>query len=376
MVVQDGRVAEIASSEPRLAGARRIEVPQATLLPGLIDCHVHFILSAGGDWLGEVNDPLPVIAWRIARHAEATLRGGFTTVRTLGGKDRLEILLRDQVKQGLLPGPRILATNRVVCMTGGHGWFLGREADGPHEIRKAVREQIKDGADVIKLMATGGVMTPGVQPGAQQLTYDELRAGVEEAHKAGKRTASHAQGSEGILAAVRAGIDSIEHGFYLTSEIVSLMVRQGTFYSATLIAGRGIASAPPGSVPEWAQAKARAVVDAHRESFQLACAAGVKLVLGTDAGTPFNRHGDNAQELELMVEAGIAPIDGIIAATRNGADLLGVLDQVGTIEPGKQADLVLARGDATADVGCIRRGEGPLAVIQAGRLVVDRTAPA
>jgi len=369
--VEDGRVADVTDAEPRADGARRIERPDATLLPGLIDCHVHLTVSGGGNWLGEAQDPTPVIAWRAARFAAATLRGGFTTVRTLGGSERIEILLRDEIRAGRIAGPRILATGRVICMTGGHGAWVGREADGPDEVRKAAREQIKDGADVIKLIATGGVMTPGVEPGAPQLGEEELRAGVEEATKAGKRTASHAQGSAGILAAVRAGIHSIEHGFYLTDEIVAEMRERGTCYSATLAAARGIAEAPPGAVPDWAQAKAQSVREAHAGSFRLAHAGGVKLVLGTDAGTPFNHHGQNARELELMVEAGLSPTEGLLAATRNGADLLGILDQVGTLEPGKAADLLLVRGDPTRDVTTILADGGILAVVQAGRLAVD-----
>jgi imidazolonepropionase-like amidohydrolase len=372
VLVEDGRIAEVSASEPRANGARRIERPDATLLPGLIDCHVHLTVSGGGDWLGEAKDPAPVKAWRAARYAAATLRGGFTTIRTLGGTERIEILLRDEIRAGLMEGPRILAAGRVICMTGGHGWWVGREADGPDEVRKAVREQIKDGADVVKLMATGGVMTPGVEPGAAQLGEEELRAGVEEATKAGKRTASHAQGSEGILTAVRAGIHSIEHGFYLTDESLAMMRERGTFYSATLAAARGIAEAPFGTVPDWAQAKARAVAEAHLESFRRAHAAGVKLVLGTDAGTPFNYHGKNARELEMMVEAGLSPTEGLLAATRNGADLLGVLDQVGTLEPGREADLLLVRGDATRDVTTILADGGILAVVRGGRPAVDR----
>ncbi len=378
VLVEDGRIATISASEPPAPGARRIDRPDATLLPGLIDCHVHLTLSGSGDWLREADDPTPVVAWNVARRAADTLRGGFTTIRTLGGRDRIEVLLRDRIAAGDMPGPRIRAANRVVCMTGGHGWWIGREADGPDEVRKAVREQIKDGADVIKMMATGGVMTPNVEPGAAQLGEDELRAGVEEARKAGKRTASHAQGSDGIMAAVRAGIDSIEHGFFLTREIVGEMQERGTFLSPTLVAARGLADAEPGTIPDWARAKARAIREPHLESFQLAVSAGVKVVLGTDAGTPYNYHGRNAWELELMVEAGLSPVQALIAATRNGADLLGVLDVVGTLEPGKQADLLLVRGDATGDVTVIlsddRADGGILAVIQDGRVALDSLA--
>jgi imidazolonepropionase-like amidohydrolase len=373
-LVEDGRIGEISDSEPRAPGARRIDRPDATLLPGLIDCHVHLTLKGGGNWIDEMREPVPVLAWKVARHAMDTLRGGFTTVRTLGGPHRVEILLRDQIAEGALAGPRILAAGKVVCMTGGHGHWTGREADGPDEVRKAVREQIKDGADVIKLMATGGVMTPGVEPGAAQLTFEELKAGVEEARKAGKRTASHAQGSQGIMNAVKAGIDSIEHGFYLTREIVAEMRERGTFLSATLAAASGIADSEEGTVPAWAIRKAKAVVAAHQESFQLAFSTDVKLVLGTDAGTPSNFHGKNARELELMVRAGLPPRAGLIAATRNGADLLGILDETGTIEPGKQADLLLVRGDPTEDVAAILADGGILAVLKDGRLAVENLA--
>ena len=159
VLVEDGRIAAVSDSEPRGNGARRIDRRDATLLPGLIDCHVHLILSGGGDWLGEAQDPTPVVAWRSARHAAATLRGGFTTIRTLGGRDRVDILLRDEIAAGLIEGPRILAANMVVCMTGGPLFWLGGEADGLDEVRLGVREDVEGGGQVLKLMATGGVMT-------------------------------------------------------------------------------------------------------------------------------------------------------------------------------------------------------------------------
>ncbi len=368
--VEEGRIAAVASSEPNASShAVRIDAPDATLLPGLVDCHVHFALSGRPDWLEEVKEPYALACWRAERYARATLRAGFTTVRTLGGRDGLDVALRDAQASGLVEGPRLNVANQVVCMTGGHGSWLGREADGPDEVRKAVREQLKAGADTIKLMATGGVMTPGVEPGAQQYTFEELRAGVEEAHKAGKRTASHAQGSEGVKAAVLAGIDSIEHGFFLTDEIIALMKERGTFFSATLVAGRGIAEAPPNTVPDWARAKAQSVLRAHVDSFQRAYQAGLRLVLGTDAGTPFNYHGANAQELVLMVRNGVSPLDGLRAATRNGAELLGRADQLGSIEPGKVADLVLCAGDATRDPPLLADRANRRAVIQGGWLV-------
>ena len=368
--VEDDRIVEVSSSEPRGAhGARRVEAPDATLLPGLIDCHVHFAMSGGPDWLSEMQEPYALSCWRAAVHARNTLQAGFTTVRTLGGRAGADPALRDAQKAGIIAGPRIVATNLVICITGGHGSWIGREADGADDVRKAVREQLKAGADCIKLIATGGVMTPGVQPGSQQLTQDELFAGVDESHKAGRKVAAHAHGSEGIKAAVLAGVDSIEHGSFMTDEILRLMKEHGTFYSATLCSAQGFLDAPPVSVAEWAMTKAANVRVALDASFRHAHEAGVKLVLGTDAGTPFNRHGDNARELALMVKLGVDPLDALRAGTRNSAELLGLLDTLGSIEMGKAADLVLVNGDVVADVNRLCNPTNIQLVVQAGRIV-------
>ncbi len=368
--VQDDRIVEVASSEPSGgSAATRIDAPDATLLPGLIDCHVHFAMSSGPDWLSEVKEPYATSCWRAAIHARNTLKAGFTTVRTLGGREGADPALRDAQAAGIVEGPRIVATNMVVCMTGGHGSWIGREADGPDEVRKAVREQLKAGADCVKFIATGGVMTPGVLPGSQQLTFEELRAGVEEAHKAGRTTAAHAHGAEGMKAAVLAGIDSIEHGSFMTDEIISLMKERGTFYSATLCSAQGFLDAPEGLVADWAQAKANQVRVALDDAFRRAYAGGVKLVLGTDAGTPFNRHGNNARELALMVKLGVDPLDALRAGTRNGADLLDRLDTVGSIEVGKAADVVLVQGDVVADITRLCEPNHIRMVVQGGRVV-------
>jgi imidazolonepropionase-like amidohydrolase len=368
--VEDDRIVEVGSSEPAAgtSSATRVDAPGATLLPGLIDCHVHFAMSGGPDWLTEVKEPYATSCWRAAIHARNTLKAGFTMVRTLGGRAGADPALRDAQAAGIVEGPRIVATNMVVCMTGGHGAWIGREADGPDEVRKAVREQLKAGADCIKFIATGGVMTPGVAPGSQQLTFEELSAGVEEAHKAGRTTAAHAHGADGMKAAVLAGIDSIEHGSFMTDEIISLMNERGTFYSATLCSAQGFLDAPEGLVAEWAQAKARVVRLALDNTFRRAYTAGVKLVLGTDAGTPFNRHGDNARELVLMVKLGVSVLDALRAGTRNGAELLGKLDSFGTIEPGKTADLVLVQGDVVADITRLCAPSGVKMVVQGGRI--------
>jgi imidazolonepropionase-like amidohydrolase len=370
--VEDGRIAGVSSSEPRASGddLRRIDAPTATLLPGLIDCHVHLALSGGPNWLSEVQQSYALACWRAAAFARATLRAGFTSVRCLGGRDGLDPALRDAQRAGVVEAPRIVTANLAICITGGHGAWIGREADGADEVRKAVREQLRAGADCIKLIATGGVMTPGVDIGSQQLTLEELQAGVEEAHKAGRKAASHAHGADGIHAAVLAGIDSIEHGSFLRDDTIELMKERGTCLSMTLCSAAGIASAPPDSVPEWARQKAAVAAEAMIDSFRRAYQAGVKLVLGTDAGTPYNFHGANARELALMVQHGAAPLDALKAATINGAELLQIADEVGSIEPGKQADLVLCEGNVIEDVTRLCQPENIKLVTQAGRVVV------
>ena len=368
--VEQDRIVEIGSSEPSAAGGfERIEAPDATLLPGLIDCHVHLALGGGPDWLTDAQESYAMACWRAAARARATLMAGITSIRTLGGRDGMDPALRDAQRSGLVESPRIVPANLAICMTGGHGRWIGREADGADDVRKAVREQLKAGADCIKLIATGGVMTPGVQPGAQQLTDDELRAGIEEAHKAGVRTAAHAHGSEGVKAAVLAGVDSVEHGSYLTDDIISLMKERGTFYSATLCSAQGFLDAPEGSVAEWAMEKSARVRVALDDSFRRASAAGVRLVLGTDAGTPYNLHSNNAREMALMVKLGTRPLDALQAGTSNGAELLGLAD-LGRVEVGKLADLVLCAGDPTREIDVLCEKANIRAVIQSGRVVV------
>ena len=369
--VEDDRIAAISSSEPRVSGneVRRVDAPGATLLPGLIDCHVHLALSGGPNWLAEVQQSYALSCWRAAEFARATLRAGFTSVRCLGGRDGMDPALRDAQSAGVVEAPRIVTANLAVCMTGGHGAWIGREADGPDDVRKAVREQLKAGADCIKLIATGGVMTPGVDIGSQQLTLAELEAGVDEAHKAGRKVASHAHGADGIHAAVVAGVDSVEHGSFLRDDTIQLMKERGTCLSMTLCSAAGIADAPPNSVPEWARQKAAVAAAAMVDSFRRAVDAGVRLVLGTDAGTPYNFHGANARELSLMVQNGAAPLQALEAATRNGAELLQIADQVGSLEVGKRADLVVCAGDAIADVTRLCDPQNIKLVVQAGRIV-------
>src|SRR6266700_5437107 len=256
VVVEQGRIAQVVdiSRAPR---ARRIDLEGHTLLPGLINCHVHLCLGAEADPVRALkDDPAPLTALKALRHAQETVEAGVTTVRDLGGREYVELAVRRAIAEGHFPGPRILAAGRPICMTGGHGSFLGREADGPDDARKAVREQLKAGADVIKLIATGGVMTPGVEPGSSQLTLEEMRAAIDEARKAGRRTAAHAQGSTGIADAIEAGITTIEHGIYLTDEIIASMKAKGVFLVPTLAAPAADLVAVVGEAAERIQALA------------------------------------------------------------------------------------------------------------------------
>jgi imidazolonepropionase-like amidohydrolase len=309
---------------------------------------------------------------KAARFARQTLMAGVTSVRDMGGREEIDLVLRDAIRAGQISGPRMLASRQMICMTGGHGWPVGREADGPDEVRKAVREQIKRGADLIKLMATGGVLTPGVEPGAAQLTEEELRAGIEEAHKAGRKTATHAMGTQGILNALHAGIDSIEHGVYLNDEIVSWMVKEGVPLIPTIsalyhIETRGLEA----GIPAYAVEKTRRVKPHHLRSIQMAREAGIKVAAGTDAGTPFNMHGQNTMELKLFVDQGFSPGEAIQAGTRIAAQVLGVDEELGTIEEGKQADLIVVDGNPVEDITLLLKAEAIPLIMQGGNLVKE-----
>jgi imidazolonepropionase-like amidohydrolase len=268
----------------------------------------------------------------------------------------------------------VLAAARGICMTGGHGWRFGREADGPDDVRRAVREQLKAGADVIKVFATGGVMTPGVEPGSPQLTAEEIRAAIEEARKAGRRTAAHAQAEAGIAACVDAGITTIEHGIFLTEPIARKMATDGVALVATLIAPEQIVNhGVAAGIPEFAVRKSEAVRGRHFESFQLAMRLGVPIAAGTDAGTPLNPHGSIVAELALMVKAGMAPLDAIRAATATAARVLGLEAEVGRIAPGLTADLVAVEGNPGERIEAL---DDVRLVLAGGRIVLNRLAGA
>jgi imidazolonepropionase-like amidohydrolase len=343
-----------------LAGGDRLTVTEGNgrfLLPGLINCHVHLCHDGAPNLFAQAQADSPTAATlRGFLNLQLTLLSGVTTVRDCGAAGGVAIELSRAVENGLITGPRVLAAGRVITMTGGHGYFIGREADGADAVRAATRAEIKEGAHFIKAMATGGVLTPGVSPTQTALQPDELEAVAREAHNSGRRAACHAIGNAGIKNAVRAGIDSIEHAYYLDDEALDLMIDHSTYIVPTLLAGHQIVSnGQAGRVPPWITEKSLASAEHHHESFAAAVKSGLKIAAGTDAGTPFNPHGDLAAELKLMVDYGLSPADAIVAATRNAAENLGLLSDTGTVEAGKRADLILVDGDPTVDISCLSR---------------------
>lgn len=370
VVVEKGRIVKVGKGKISLQrDTEKISLDGAFLFPGFIDCHVHLCLDGSPDPVTMLmKEPIPITTLKAGLNAKKTLMSGITMVRDMGGKDTIDICLRDAIRSGLIPGPRMLVSRQMICMTGGHGWHFGREADGADEVRKAAREQIRGGADLVKFMATGGVMTPGVEPGVAQLTEEELRAGIEEAHKAGRKTATHAMGTQGILNALRAGIDSIEHGVYMNEESISLMKKSRIPFIPTLsalfhIEKKGIEA----GIPAYAVEKTQRVKPHHLKSIRLAREAGVIVAAGTDAGTPFNEHGRNLEEILFLVEQGYSITDALRAGTSIAARVLGVEKDFGTIEEGKAADLVAVKGDPFENINTLLTSVAM--VMQGGRFV-------
>ena len=370
VVIEGDRISTVGAADATTipAGAEVIDVTGKTVMPGLINCHAHLCLDGG-------PDPATALKQRsftenvlhAAKHAEAALRAGITTVRDLGGWEGVDLGLKKAINDGVIPGPRMLVSGNVICMTGGTAHFIGREVDGPDEVRKGTREQLKAGVDVIKVMATGGVTTAGTDPGSAQLTFEELRAAVEEAEKAGRLTAAHAHGATGIKNAVRAGSDSIEHGFFLDAEAIEMMLERQTFYVPTLAATyEMITRGPEFGMPAFMIEKAQRASDAHLDSFRRAREAGLRIAAGNDGGTPFNPADNLAGELERMVAAGMSCVEALATAHSAAAELLRLADQIGTVEPGKLADLVVLDADPHADISAVRQVD---LVIKAGQPV-------
>jgi len=323
--------------------ALKVDCSGKFLMPGLIDCHIHMCMkgSANADlWMSNMSRAEHVL--HMVDNLYSHLKSGTTYIRDMGATNYDDIGLKKALKAGMFTGANFICSGSVICITGGHGHTFGREADGVDECRKATREQIKAGADVIKFMATGGVLTGGVQPGSPQLTAEEMNVIVSEAKRADRMTATHAQGSLGIMDAIKAGVDSIEHGIFLNDEIIDEMLERGTWLVPTLIAPLAIIEAGvEAGIPAFAVEKSKMVYKPHLASFKKAYDAGVKIAMGTDAGTPFNFHGTSGREILLMIEAGMSPMDALCSATDKAAQLLRVDSERGTLTKGKVADILV-----------------------------------
>lgn len=334
-----------------------------TVMPGIVDAHVHFSLSGERSVESVVGMSDAELTLVEARNARRTLEAGITGVRAMGARD-VDPALKRAVEAGDVPGPRMVANCRSITITGGHGHHLGREITGPHDARRAVREQIKRGAEFIKFMSTGGVTTPGTDPDEVAMTDAELEALVDEAHRHGVHTATHAHGAEGAKAAIRAGVDTVEHGTFLDDEAVELFLDNDVTLVPTLSAPYHIVRNIETATDDSAR-KTRHVYERHIESFGKAIEAGVRVAGGTDAGTPFNYHGANATEIEFMTKYGMDPLEAIRAMTETAAEAVG-LDGCGTLEPDSHADLLVVAGDVTDD---LTRLNNPTAVLKGGHVV-------
>jgi imidazolonepropionase-like amidohydrolase len=354
VLLDDERIVDVVGPTAAPADAEITDLgDDVAILPGLIDAHVHLVWAGAEPNPEEIRarESVAMAAVRAVRHAADTRRCGTTTVRDVGCPHGIVFAVREAVERDIVPGPRILSSGAPIVMTGGHCHPMGVEVDGPYEARKAARQQLKAGADLLKCLATGGVY--GLrhdEPWSPQLELDELQAVVAEAHKAHRVAAIHAEGEQGIAAAIEAGADTIEHCNQLTPELAELMARNGTFMVPTLAWFFNVAEAQPGPTfdAEYVR-KGRMMAEASARSITLARNAGVRIAAGTDTGAPLVPHNSVRREIELLVRLGLTPHEAIQSATRIAAEALRLDRPIGTLERGKYADLIAVGGDPTQD---------------------------
>jgi imidazolonepropionase-like amidohydrolase len=372
-----------ASSIQTPPNAIVIDAQGGTIMPGLIDTHVH-VMMEGLDLLKTITTPFSLRFYNAIHYMKRTLEAGITSVRDAGGAD---LGVKRAVEMGLIEGPRLQISISVLSTTGGHAdfWLASGDeihlfppyhgnpsgiCDGVEAVRKKVREILRSGADVIKVCSTGGVLSPTDHPDFTQFSQEELKVMVQEgSYRKGIKVMAHAQGSEGIKNAVRAGIHSIEHGIYLDDEAIDLMLDHGTFLVPTLLAALSVIEIgeATGKIPEWGVRKAREVLEVHKKSIAKAHKAGVKIAMGTDAGVM--PHGTNLRELGLMCDIGMSPMDALVATTKTAAECLGWQDKVGTLEPGKLADVVIAKTDPIKNIRSLEKIENIALVMKDGQVV-------
>jgi imidazolonepropionase-like amidohydrolase len=381
VVVEDERITAVGASVEPPRGSDVIDAGGRTVMPGLIDAHVHF-MSRPSSMQERALTPLSLSLFHGARQAKDTLEAGVTTVRDAGGTPQGFKLA---IERGLIPGPRMRIAVGALSITGGHGdgtmpaGFRMRNlspewpetvVDGPDEVLRATRSLLRAGADFIKLHATGGVMSPSDEPGHTQFSPEEIAVMVRTAAAAGKSCMAHAQGTPGIKNAVNGGVESIEHGIWLDDEVIAEMRRRGTFLVPTLVAPLWVIrreERQPGSVLPQSLRKTKEVIEDHKASFRHAVEAGVRIAMGTDSGV--GEHGYNAEELQRMVEGGMTPMQAIVASTKTASECVHMAADVGTLEAGKFADLLIVDGDPLADVSVLQDKDCLKLILKGGRAV-------
>lgn len=367
LIIEGESIAAVHADGSVPHGATVVDAGHLTVMPGLIDCHVH-LTSTASSIQQRLLTPYSLNIAQALANARLTLESGFTSVRDAGGAPRG---LKMAIDQGLFPGPRLRIAVGALSQTGGHGDSLMPSGanlrvpdpehpwtvvDGPDAARRGTRELLRAGADQIKIMTSGGVLSPNDEPGATGFTREEIAAIVYEAHASGKTVMSHAQATQGIYNAVVEGVESIEHGIYLDERVIDEMKARGTYLVATLVAPLWVirrAEKDPASVPPYALRKAQEVKEAHHNSFRMAVEKGVAIAMGTDTGV--GPHGSNAEELAQMVELGMSPMAAIVASTRTAAECSRIGHLTGTLTPGKRADLLGVDGDPLADIALLQQ---------------------
>lgn len=382
ILIRDGKIAEIAENIAEDTDTQVIDCANKYIMPGMIDCHIHIDLDPEADMNQTLLDDTPVMyTIKAMDRLKKYLPAGFTTVRINGGMEHLATSLRDAVEQKIISGPRIVAAGQYLSITSGHGAFFSpwvslkdhmcKYVDGPEEIRKAIRRQVWAKVDVIKFFNTGGACDPNSNPQMQEFSDDELKMIVSEAKRAFKRTSTHAHGTAGIKSAAKAGVDSIEHASMLDEECIQIIKENGSFIVPTLKATNAI-MAHKDELPDYVVQKVSDLIDHCKKSFAMACDANINIAMGTDSGTPFNYHGENAKELELMVAYGMRPMDTIRSCTIKAAENLAIDHLTGSIETGKAADLLLIDGDPLADIRILQQKEHISLVMKEGCIEIDR----
>jgi len=376
VIVRGDKIVDAGSNLPLPSGAQVIDLGDATISPGFMDAHTHLTADYSGNYnerrLQELDLNVSEQAIRATMFARATVEAGFTTVRDLGSRfvasrEFVDVALRNSINKGTIVGPRMLVATKGIGATGGHfdptsgfrDFLIGREPDytdgianGPDEIRKAVRFEVKNGADVIKAAVSGGVLSLADEVDTPQLTPAEMVALVDESHRLRRKVAVHCHGDQAAREAIEAGVDSIEHGSFMKPETLAMMKKKGTYLTPTLMASEWIMG-KLANYPAALQEKAKAAFNARSEMFRNAVKMGVKISFGTDAAV--YPHGENAKEFKLMVDLGMSPIDALKSATTNDAELFGVAQKLGTLEKGKLADVIAVPGDPTTDITATAR---------------------